>query len=227
MNRFSSHVRSNVVGYVALFMALCGTAYAVDGPLAGQNTVGSGDIIDNEVQTADIKDANLTTADIRVNAVTSGKVLDNTLTPADIADNALGPADLAGVDDVLDAETARLHDQPGGSSAGRALFSIGRVGLGAFCAVQNNGSLTGGINALVDEPGPIMVTDGEGTQEDLAVPLNPFSADFMAIINSNNQIAQETSFGILDSDGASATGVAAISVDPGTGDCVISVHAVG
>jgi hypothetical protein len=218
VNRFSSHVRSNVVGYLALFMALCGTAYAVDGPLAGQNTVGSGDIIDNDVRTADIRDANLTTQDIRADAVTTGKILDDTLTPADIA----------GVDDVLEAQTARLNDQPGGNTASQRLFSIGRVGLGAFCQFQNNGSLTGGINALVDGPGPIMVTDGEGAAEDFTVPLQPDSADFLAIINSAAGIeAQETSFAILDSAGASATGVAALSVNASTGDCVISVHAVG
>jgi hypothetical protein len=35
--RIREHIRSNVVGYVAVFIALSGTAYAVDGPLPGQN----------------------------------------------------------------------------------------------------------------------------------------------------------------------------------------------
>ena len=39
--RIAQHIRSNVVGYLALFVALSGTAYAIDGPLAGQNQVGS------------------------------------------------------------------------------------------------------------------------------------------------------------------------------------------
>lgn len=47
--RVGNHIRGHVVGYVALFVALSGVAYADDGPLAGQNTVGSADIINAEV----------------------------------------------------------------------------------------------------------------------------------------------------------------------------------
>jgi hypothetical protein len=97
--RIRHHIRSNVIGYMALFVALSGTAYAVDGPLPGQNQVGSADIINNEVQTADIKDANLTTADIRSGAVTTGKVLDDTLpggglSAADLAAGSVGSSEL-------------------------------------------------------------------------------------------------------------------------------------
>jgi hypothetical protein len=45
-----NHIRSNVVGYVAVFLALTGSAYAIDGPLPGQNQAGSEDIINNEVR---------------------------------------------------------------------------------------------------------------------------------------------------------------------------------
>jgi hypothetical protein len=83
--KIRGHIRSNVIGYVALFVALSGTAYAVDGPLEGQNQVGSADIINNEVQSADIKDANLTNADIRVDAVTTGKIANGAVTSPKIA----------------------------------------------------------------------------------------------------------------------------------------------
>ena len=63
-NRIRDHIRSNVVGYVALFVALSGTAYAVDGPLPGQNQVGSQDIINSEVKTLDVLDNTLTGADV-------------------------------------------------------------------------------------------------------------------------------------------------------------------
>ena len=52
--RIRQHIRSNVVGYVSLFVALSGTAYAIDGPLPGQNQVGSEDIINGEVKTPDL-----------------------------------------------------------------------------------------------------------------------------------------------------------------------------
>jgi hypothetical protein len=73
--KIRSHIRGNVIGYVALFVALSGVAYANDGPLAGQNTVGSADIIDGEVYNQDIK----------ASSVGSGKVIDNSLTANDLA----------------------------------------------------------------------------------------------------------------------------------------------
>jgi hypothetical protein len=54
------------VAYIALFVALGGTAYAA-------NTVGSKDIIDNSVQSKDIKDQTVSTKDI-VGADISGAV---------------------------------------------------------------------------------------------------------------------------------------------------------
>jgi hypothetical protein len=79
--RIGNHIRSNIVGYMALFVALSGTAYAVDGPLPGQNQVGSEDIINGEVKRDDIGS----------NAVRTGKVLDETLLGSDIAEGAIGP----------------------------------------------------------------------------------------------------------------------------------------
>jgi hypothetical protein len=56
-----NHLRSNVVGYVALFVALSGTAMASHP--GGADTISAADIINNEIRTEDIKDANVTTAD--------------------------------------------------------------------------------------------------------------------------------------------------------------------
>jgi len=114
-NRISGHIRANVIGYVALFIALSGTAYAVDGPLPGQDQVGSADIINNDVQSADIRDANLTTADIRSNAVTTGKILDNDVRSADVLDNSLTGADVseATLGKVPDADTLDGVDSSG------------------------------------------------------------------------------------------------------------------
>jgi hypothetical protein len=115
-SRIRTHIRSNVIGYVALFVALSGTAYAIDGPLPGQDQVGSADIINGEVQSADIKDANVTTADVRGNSVTSGKILDGEVLSADVRDDSaaggglnaqdLGPNSVGGsevIDDSLGA----------------------------------------------------------------------------------------------------------------------------
>jgi hypothetical protein len=69
-----------VVSYLALFVALGGTA----GALAGRNTVDSGDI----------KPRNVKRSDIATNAVNSAKVAADTLAGADVASNTLQGADI-------------------------------------------------------------------------------------------------------------------------------------
>jgi hypothetical protein len=73
----SAHLRSNIVGYVALFLVLTGgTAYALD----GTNTVFSDDIVNGQVKTNDLGGG----------AVTSGKTEDGSLTGTDLADRTIG-----------------------------------------------------------------------------------------------------------------------------------------
>ena len=105
--RIRDHIRSNVVGYVALFIALSGTAYAVDGPLPGQNQVGSEDIINSEVKSHDIGSAQVRNQDLASGAVNTGKiatggvqtldVLNNTLTGVDVNESSLGRVPSAAV----------------------------------------------------------------------------------------------------------------------------------
>jgi hypothetical protein len=82
--RIRSHIRNNVVAYVAVFFSLSGVTYAIDGPLAGQNTVGSADIINGEVYNQDIQ----------ASSVGSGKVADNSLTAGDLAAHSVGFSEL-------------------------------------------------------------------------------------------------------------------------------------
>ena len=63
---------------------------------------------------------------------------------------------------------------------------------------------------------------------DSAVALRPEDVQFIVIVNRDAGIGgQESSFAILDHDGDSASGVAAVSVDQATGNCVITAQAVG
>ena len=222
---------SMVVALIALFVALIGTAHAVDGPLQGQNQVGSADIIDNDVRTQDIRDANLTTADIRSNAVTTGKISDGEVRTADVLDDSLTPTDIADIG-FLHSDTARLSDQPGGGAASQQLFTIGRIRLLAVCQVLSNGRLLGSVQPVGTEPlnddGPVMVLDGEGANDDFFVRLQDFDVQFVVSASDDTGLdAQETSFAILHEADPSVTGVAAASVDRTTGDCVMSVHALG
>jgi hypothetical protein len=87
--KVSDHIRSNVWGIAAMFVALTGSAYAMDGPLPGQNQVGSADIINGEVLDQDIGAGQVKNAQIAANAIGSGKVADGSLTGTDLAPDAI------------------------------------------------------------------------------------------------------------------------------------------
>ena len=73
--RARAHLRTNVIGYIALFCALTGSAIA----LPGKNTVRSDDIVRGQVKRTDL----------RKNAVNGAKVSNDSLTGADINESSL------------------------------------------------------------------------------------------------------------------------------------------
>ncbi len=68
---------ANVMATIAVFLALGGGAYAVNGSLAGRNTVGSADIINQEVKSADVENEGITGGDIQNATVTGDDVSPN------------------------------------------------------------------------------------------------------------------------------------------------------
>ena len=82
--RFGDHLRANLVGYVALLVALSGTAYAAA-------TVGSGDVINDSLKSVDLKNAK---------AVKSADVRDDALLGADVDETSLEGVDAATFDDL-------------------------------------------------------------------------------------------------------------------------------
>jgi hypothetical protein len=87
--RIQGHLRSNGVGYLALFFAMSGTAVALD----GANTVFSDDISAGEVRTSDLG----------ANSVNSAKVTNDSLAGDEIADGGLLPEDVNQFWAVVDA----------------------------------------------------------------------------------------------------------------------------
>ncbi len=69
---------ATVVAYLGLFVALGGTAYAV-------NTVGSTDIIDGQVKSVDVGDGEVSSADIKNQDILSADVKDESLTTFDVS----------------------------------------------------------------------------------------------------------------------------------------------
>ena len=103
----------DVVAITALFVALGGTAVAVDGSLPGQDTVGSEDIINEEVKREDLGE----------DAVRTGKVLDQTLLGDDIAQGAIGTSEVANEsltgDDIAESTLGQVQSAVTGG-VGRA-----------------------------------------------------------------------------------------------------------
>ncbi|MGH2973379.1 MAG: hypothetical protein ACRDLL_00715 [Solirubrobacterales bacterium] len=220
MRRIRNHLTyANVMATIAVFLVLGGGTAVAALVVSDNSQIGPGTVSGHKPPAGDhanVIGGSLGAADLAAGAVTNGK----------IANGAVTNAKLAGLG-FLRAGTALLHDQAGGSGASQSLFTIGRVGLIAFCNNLGGGTLAGGIETAVDEAGPILVTDGEAGDPDFALRLQPFDVQFVVSLNSSSLAAQEKSFAILDDGGTSASGVAAVSVHPGSGDCRITAHAVG
>lgn len=89
MSSVSDHLRGNVVGYIALFIALGGTAWAankIDSEQIKRGAVQSKHIDNGQVKSKDIRDGK---------GVKSKDVKDGTLTGDDVGDGSLGGTDLA------------------------------------------------------------------------------------------------------------------------------------
>jgi hypothetical protein len=128
-NAIRSHIRSNIVGYIALFcFAMGGSAYALDGPLPGQNQVGSDDIINGEVKNGDLG----------TDAVASGKIADRQVKNADLSlgassSNTIADGGIQGIDVKSNTLTGTQVDEStlnGGGDVGGILSNL-QLGAGA------------------------------------------------------------------------------------------------
>lgn len=149
LDKLRTHVRTHVVGYIALFVALGGTAYATHP--GGANTISSIDIINGEVKTPDIGTSAVTNTKLATGAVqnpkiahaavNSSKVLNNSLTGADIADESIGVDDIGsqqvGPDEVIN-DSLLQSDIRAGAVTNDEVLNNSLIG-----ADINDNSLTG------------------------------------------------------------------------------------
>jgi hypothetical protein len=150
--KIRDHIRSNVVGYVAVFIALSGTAYAVDGPLPGVDQVGSEDIINTEVKGIDLAP----------NAVGPSRIADGAVEAPEIAENAI-------VDDTLNPITGSTKIDTGAikeSELGNSSVFSGEVAPGALNGSDiEDGSLGGADIADSSVQAADIATNAVGTSE--------------------------------------------------------------
>jgi hypothetical protein len=83
-SRIRNHIRSNLIGYVALFFALGGGAAWATHP-GGVNTISSGDIINGEVQRPDVG----------VDSVDGPRIIDDSVRGIDVDESTLGAVPVA------------------------------------------------------------------------------------------------------------------------------------
>ena len=123
--RVGEHLRANVVGYVAVFIALSGTAFAVEkigSKEIAKNAVKAKHIKDGQVSSAEVADNGLTGTDINEGtlqfppvpnqltdgSVTTPKLADGAVTEAKLADDAVTSAkvgpDALGAADINEAD---------------------------------------------------------------------------------------------------------------------------
>src|SRR3954468_12420725 len=199
------HLRSNIVGYVALFVALTGgTAYALD----GSNTVFSDDIVNGQVKGADLDSDSVGTPKIIDGGVRSADVLDDTLSGSDINESTLGTVPQAQNAGTLDSQDSthfgvgimggRMNAVTAGEAGNRPPIGLSTTtgsfvapSAGSFVARDLRISLTSNLGAAQTRSFAF-VTGGAATALACTVPANQgsYSDTVDAVtVNSGSQYA--------------------------------------
>jgi hypothetical protein len=114
--RLLSHLRSHAIAYLALFVALSGSAYAVTAP---KNSVRSKSIKNGEVRSIDLQDNGVASTDIQDGGVGSADLADGAVEVGDLDPGAVGArgfAKIAANGNVIASRNLAGVQHTGGSS---------------------------------------------------------------------------------------------------------------
>ncbi len=190
------HLRSNVVGYVAIFLfAIGGTAYATHP--GGANTISNGDIINGQVFTQDIADNNLTSLDVRNDTLGDGglqaidlradsvgtqEIAAGGVGSSEVIDDSLQQVDLA--NDVV--ASAEIVDD---SITGADIQSAPPFGSGGF---NGDVEIIDGTVSLFD----IGSNQVQGFHVDDGSLNSPDTNQFSAVVNADGTLARASVAGV-------------------------------
>jgi hypothetical protein len=138
--RVRAHIRSNVVGYVAVFIALSGSAVA----LPGKGTVQSNDIKRNAVKAKHVKDGQLTGTDVAGGSLGAREIdeadLDPSVLQARVLESCPGDSSIQAITPA--GAVACNQDQTGPETAGLLTGRINQLGDVATRFVPPQGTST-------------------------------------------------------------------------------------
>ncbi|HXR31222.1 MAG TPA: hypothetical protein VN752_08785 [Solirubrobacterales bacterium] len=140
-----------VIGCIALFMALTGSALAVG---VGKNTVRSPQVVDGTLRTADLRDNAVAAGKIAPDAVDTTEIAENGVDSSDVAPETLTAGDLgaASVSSSEVADQSLTAGDLGPDSVGSSELQTGSVRaseLGTIVQVTNTTAINAGDNAVV------------------------------------------------------------------------------
>ncbi len=142
--RASAHIRSNIVGYLALFLALSGVSYAAS---LDPNSITSRSIKNGQVKGPDIRDGAVANADLADGAVSAAKVQADSLGGTQIDESSLAQVPSAAEAlNAASATTAADASQLGGQVPGAFQQRVGGTCTGseAIQSVGADGTVTCG-----------------------------------------------------------------------------------